>query len=98
MPLKIVADRNKKTKNLYIRASYLGIAVDKSCRTDRRSARPLADLDVFSLSPLRPSRLLHMFQIRTSVVGRRPLILFDERHRGAYWRRIGLPAFRSRTS
>jgi hypothetical protein len=26
------------------------------------------------------------------------MILFDERHRGAYWRRIGLPAFRSRTS
>src|SRR6516225_9399595 len=31
-----------------------------------------ADLDIFSLSPLRPFRLLHMFQIRTSVVGRRP--------------------------
>ena len=26
------------------------------------------------------------------------IILFDERRRGAYWRRIGLPAFRSRTS
>src|SRR5262249_7935010 len=31
-----------------------------------------ADLDVFSLSPLRPFPLLHMCQIRTSVVGRRP--------------------------
>jgi hypothetical protein len=31
-----------------------------------------AYLDIFSLSPLRPFRLLHMFQIRTSVVGRRP--------------------------
>jgi integrase len=37
MPLKIVAARNKKTKSLYIRGSYLGVAVDKSCRTDRRS-------------------------------------------------------------
>lgn len=37
MPLKIVPPRNPKTKNLYIRGSYLGIAVDKSCRTDRRS-------------------------------------------------------------
>ena len=37
MPLKIVPSRNKKTKNLYIRGSYLGIAVDASCRTDRRS-------------------------------------------------------------
>lgn len=37
MPLKIIAARNKKTKNLYIRGSYLGIAVDRSCRTDRRS-------------------------------------------------------------
>jgi hypothetical protein len=31
-----------------------------------------ADLDIFSLSPLRPFRPLLMFQIRTSVVGRRP--------------------------
>src|SRR5215469_7875915 len=31
-----------------------------------------ADLDIFSLSPLRPFRPLHMFRIRTSVVGRRP--------------------------
>lgn len=37
MPLKIVAGRNKKTKNFYIRGHYLGIAVDKSCRTNRRS-------------------------------------------------------------
>ena len=35
MPLKIVAARNAKTKNFYIRGSYLGVAVDKSCRTDR---------------------------------------------------------------
>src|SRR5215469_12147121 len=31
-----------------------------------------ADLDTFSLSPLRPFRPLHMFQILTSIVGRRP--------------------------
>src|SRR5262249_10905460 len=31
-----------------------------------------ADLDVVSLSPLRPFRLLHMCRIRISVVGRRP--------------------------
>lgn len=37
MPLKIVQARNAKTKNLYIRGSYLGVAVDQSCRTDRRS-------------------------------------------------------------
>jgi integrase len=37
MPLRIVEGRNKKTKNLYIRGSYLGIPVDQSCRTDRRS-------------------------------------------------------------
>jgi hypothetical protein len=29
-------------------------------------------LDIFSLFPWRPFRPLHMFQIRTSVVGRRP--------------------------
>lgn len=37
MPLKIIAARNAKTKNLYIRGSYLGVAVDQSCRTDKRS-------------------------------------------------------------
>ncbi len=37
MPLKIIGPRNSKTKNLYIRGSYLGIAVDKSCGTDKRS-------------------------------------------------------------
>ena len=37
MPLRIVAARNKKTTSLYIWGSYLGISVDKSCRTDRRS-------------------------------------------------------------
>lgn len=37
MPLKIVASRNSKTKNLYVRGTYLGVSVDKSCRTDRRS-------------------------------------------------------------
>lgn len=47
MPLKIVASRNAKTKSLYLRGSYLGVAVDKSCRTDRRSlaARMLKDLE-----------------------------------------------------
>src|SRR5262249_53941267 len=34
-----------------------------------------ADLDTLSLSPLRPFRPLHMFQIRTSAVGRSPPIL-----------------------
>jgi integrase len=37
VPLKIIAARNAKTKNLYIRGSYLGVTVDASCRTDRRS-------------------------------------------------------------
>src|ERR1700730_11967073 len=37
MPLKIIPPRNRKTKNLYIRGTYLGIAVDKSCGTNRRS-------------------------------------------------------------
>jgi integrase len=37
MPLKIIPPRNKKTKNLYIRGTYLGIHVDKSSGTDRRS-------------------------------------------------------------
>jgi len=37
MPLQIVTGRNAKTKNLYVRGTYLGISVDKSCRTDRRS-------------------------------------------------------------
>lgn len=36
MPLKIVWSRKSKTTNAYIRGSYLGVAVDKSCRTDRR--------------------------------------------------------------
>jgi integrase len=35
-PGKLVQARNAKTKNLYIRGTYLGIAVDKSCRTNRR--------------------------------------------------------------
>src|SRR5207248_1512857 len=56
----------------------------------RRRLPPV--LDIFSLSPLLPFRPLHMLQTRTSVGG------FDERHRGACWRRIGLPAFRSRIS
>jgi integrase len=37
MPLKIIAARNARTKNLYIRGAYLGVRVDKSCGTDRRS-------------------------------------------------------------
>jgi integrase len=35
MPLKIVRPRHKKATSLYIRGSYLGVAVDKSCRTDK---------------------------------------------------------------
>ena len=37
MPLKIIPPRNTKTKSLYIRGTYLGVSVDKSCGTDRRS-------------------------------------------------------------
>jgi integrase len=39
--------RNPKTKDLYIRGTYLGVAVDKSCGTDRRSVanRILKDLE-----------------------------------------------------
>jgi integrase len=37
MPLKLIPPRNQKTQNLYIRGSYLGIAVDKSSGTARRS-------------------------------------------------------------
>src|ERR1700730_16437638 len=37
MPLKIIPPRNAKTKNLYIRGSYLGISVDQSSGTHRRS-------------------------------------------------------------
>jgi hypothetical protein len=38
MPLKIIAPRKKtKANNLYIRGSYLGIRVDQSCKTDKRS-------------------------------------------------------------
>lgn len=44
MPLKIVAARNKKTKNLYIRGTYLKVRVDKTCGTDRRPvARRMRD-------------------------------------------------------
>jgi integrase len=37
MPLKIIPPRNAKTKNLYIRGSYLGVRVDRSSGTARRS-------------------------------------------------------------
>jgi integrase len=37
MPLKLTPPRNAKTKNFYIRGTYLGITVDKSSGTDRRS-------------------------------------------------------------
>jgi len=37
MPIKIIPPRNKKTRNLYIRGTYLGVAVDKSCGTHKRS-------------------------------------------------------------
>jgi integrase len=37
MPLKIIPPRNTKTKNLYIRGTYLRVAVDKSCGTDKQS-------------------------------------------------------------
>lgn len=35
MPLKLVKARNKKTKNIYIRGTHLGVAVDQSSGTDR---------------------------------------------------------------
>src|SRR5690348_14923615 len=38
MPLKIIASRKAtKANNLYIRGSYLGVRIDQSCRTDKRS-------------------------------------------------------------
>lgn len=37
MPLKIVPPRHARTSHLYIRGSYLGVRVDKSSGTDRRS-------------------------------------------------------------
>src|SRR6516164_9193933 len=37
MPLKLIPPRNAKTKNLYIRGTYLGVAVDKSSGTAKRS-------------------------------------------------------------
>jgi integrase len=47
MPLKLVPPRNSKTKNLYIRGTYLGVAVDKSSGTDRRpvASRILKELE-----------------------------------------------------
>ena len=48
MPIKLVATRNKKTQNIYIRGTYLGVKVDQSSGTPKRSvARRLRDeLDV----------------------------------------------------
>jgi integrase len=37
MPLKLVPPREGKSPNFTMRGSYLGIAVDKSCRTNKRS-------------------------------------------------------------
>jgi integrase len=37
MPLKLIAPRNARTKNLYIRGSYLGVHVDKSSGSDKRA-------------------------------------------------------------
>ena len=37
MPLKIFKGRKAKSPNLYIRGSYLGVAVDQSTKTDRHS-------------------------------------------------------------
>ena len=37
MPLRLIASRNSKTKNLYIRGTYLGVTVDKSSGTNKRS-------------------------------------------------------------
>lgn len=44
MPLKIVAGRNSKTKNLYIRGTHLKVRIDQTSGTDRRSvARGIRD-------------------------------------------------------
>src|SRR5262245_23125451 len=44
MSIKIIQGRNKKTKNLYLRGTHLGVYVDTSCRTPKRSvARGLRD-------------------------------------------------------
>jgi len=37
MPLKLVPPRTHKTPNWSIRGSYLGVAVDRSARTPKRS-------------------------------------------------------------
>jgi integrase len=37
MPLKLIPPRNAKTQNLYIRGSYLGVSVDRSSGTAKRS-------------------------------------------------------------
>jgi len=37
MPLKVIPPRNARTKNFYIRGTYLGIAVDQSAGTDKQS-------------------------------------------------------------
>ena len=37
MPLKLVTARNARTKNFYIRGTYLGFRVDKSSGSDRRA-------------------------------------------------------------
>jgi Phage integrase family len=37
VPLKLIKSRNSKTPNLYIRGAYLGVSVDKSCGTNKRS-------------------------------------------------------------
>jgi integrase len=37
VPLKISVTRKSQSKNLYIRGTYLGVAVDQSSRTDKRS-------------------------------------------------------------
>jgi integrase len=37
MPLKIIPPRNAKTRNLYIRGTYLGVTVDQSSGTDKQS-------------------------------------------------------------
>lgn len=44
MPIKLVTARNKKTKNIYLRGTHLGVKVDQSSGTPKRSvARRLRD-------------------------------------------------------
>ena len=70
MTLKLITSRNKKTKNLYIRGSYLGTAVDKSCGTDKRAvARAI-------LKQLEKEIELGVYQKQKAVMPPRPSFVY----------------------